>query len=208
MDIYEAMASRKTIRDFTSQEVSRDLIKKIISAGFFAPTNNHMREWHFITLQDKTKRQELLQQLIKPISTKGAIGIINRWQLTDESQRAMYIDGIPKQFSMLNDAGCLILPCYRQYTPLLKPKDLSALNNFASIWCCIENILVAAAAEGVYGVTRIPNEGEGKKLKQILNIPEDYEIPCYIALGYPAEGAKRAGQVDIKIEDRIHVDAW
>ena len=66
---------------------------------------------------------------------------------------------------MLLTAGCLIIPCFRQFEPLLKPKSLSALNPFASIWCCIENMLIAAAAEWIYGVTRIPFDEEIKHLK-------------------------------------------
>ncbi len=208
MDVYEAMAARKTIREFTEQEISPALVQKIITAGFDAPTNNHMREWHFILLQDKDRRKELLDQVIKPVDKKGALGILNRWGMTDEVQREMYIEGIPRQYSMLFTAACLILPCYCQPGPLLKPKDLSALNSFASIWCCIENILVAAAAEGIFGVTRIPFETERKTLKAFLHTPENHEIPCYIALGYPANSAARAKQVDIRVEDRIHLNDW
>jgi nitroreductase len=208
MDVYEAIAARKTIRDFAPQEVSLDLIKKIIAAGMNAPTNNHLREWQFILLQDKAQRKELLDQIIKPVGKKGAIGIINRWGLTDEIQREMYIEGIPKQYDMLLNAGCLILPCFRQEQPLLKPKDLSALNPFASIWCCIENMLVAAAAEGIYGVTRIPFDAESKIITQYLHVPEYYEIPCELALGYPAETAKRTRQIDINPEERIHIGGW
>jgi nitroreductase len=208
MDVYEAINSRKTIRDFAPQEITLSLVEKLIAAGFNAPTNNHMREWHFVLLQDKAKRKELLDQVIKPVGKNGAIGIINRWGLTDEVQREMYIEGIPKQYSMLYNAGCLILPFYHQETPLLKPKDLSALNPFASIWCCIENILVAAAADGIYGVTRIPFEAERKIIGQHLNIPPDYEMPCYLALGYPAENAARTRQVDICLEERIHMEKW
>jgi len=142
------------------------------------------------------------------VSQKGAIGIINRWGLTDEIQREMYIEGIPKQYDMLLNAGCLILPCFRQEQPLLKPKDLSALNPFASIWCCIENMLVAAAAEGIYGVTRIPFDAESKIIKQYLHVPEYYEIPCELALGYPAETARRTRQIDIDLESRIHQNKW
>jgi nitroreductase len=208
MDVYEAIAARKTIRDFAPQEVSLDLIKKIIAAGMNAPTNNHMREWQFILLQDKAQRKELLDQIIKPVGKKGAIGIINRWGLTNEIQREMYIEGIPKQYDMLLNAGCLILPCFRQEKPLLKPKDLSALNPFASIWCCIENMLVAAAAEGIYGVTRIPFDAESKIIKQYLHIPEDYEVPCELALGYPTETATRTRQINIDLESRIHQNKW
>jgi nitroreductase len=206
MDIYEAISARKTIRDFAPRAVDPEIIKKIITAGFQAPTNNHMREWHFVLLQDKDQRKELLDQVIKPVSTKGAIGIVNRWGLTNDSQRRVYIEAIPKQYSMLFNAGALILPCFSQPSPLLKPKDLSALNPFASIWCCIENILVAAAAEGIFGVTRIPFEAERKTIKEFISLPAEYEIPCYLALGYPAETATRAGQIDINLDDRIHLN--
>jgi nitroreductase len=64
---------------------------------------------------------------------------------------------------------------------------LSALNSFASIWCCIENILIAAVSEGIYGVTRIPFDDEIEYIREILNIPEDYDFPCYLGLGYPRE---------------------
>ena len=208
MDVYEAIAARKTIRDFSPTEIPVEIIHRLIAAGFYAPTNNHMREWHFILLQDKTKRKELLDLVIKPSDRKRAINIINDWGLTDENQREMYIDAIPRQYSMLFNAACLILPCYCQPTPLLAPPDLSALNPFASIWCCIENILVAAAAEGIFGVTRIPFDSERETIKQFLRIPNGYEVPCYLALGYPEETSVRAKQVAIAVETRIHSDGW
>jgi nitroreductase len=208
METYQAIANRKTIRDFSNQELDSELVKRIVAAGLAAPSNNHMREWHFVILQDKARRCELLNQVIKPVGKKGALGIINRWKLTDEYQREMYLDAIPKQYSMLADAGCLILPFFFQYTPLLKPKTLSDLNTFASIWCCIENMLVVAASEGIFGVTRIPSDSETKIIRQFLNVPDGYEIPCYLALGYPGEDAKSARQVEIDLKEKIHLDTW
>ncbi len=38
--------------------------------------------------------------------------------------------------------------------------------------------------------------------------PAEYEIPCWLAPGYPAENAKRAGQVDIPLEECIHLNGW
>jgi len=208
VDVYEAMSARKTIRDFAPRIIDLSIIKKIISAGMMAPTNNHMREWHFVVLQDLDQRKALLDQVIKPVGKKGATGIVNRWGLTNESQRQMYIDGIPRQYGMLFNSGALILPCFNQPTPLLMPGDLSALNPFASIWCCIENILVAAASEGIFGVTRIPFESERKTIRQFINLPEPYEIPCYLALGYPADNADRAAQINIDLDERIHLNLW
>ncbi|MHC1784369.1 MAG: nitroreductase family protein [Anaerolineaceae bacterium] len=208
METIEAITGRKTIRDFQDRELEPEVIKIIITAGMAAPSNNHMRDWHFVILKDHARRCELLDRVIKPVSRKGALGIINRWQLTDELQREMYLDGIPRQYQMLANAGCLILPFYRQETPLLKPKAMFDLNPFASIWCCIENMLVAASDEGVFGVIRIPFEPELKIIYDFLAVPEGYVMPCFLALGYPAEDAKRARQVDIKLEDRMHMNRW
>ena len=213
MELYQAFQQRKTIRDFAKvdgrpREIDPVTLRRIIDAGFTAPTNDHMRDWHFILLNDLEKRGLLISEVIKPISRKGSIGIVNRWGLTDPDQREMYYEAIPRQFSMLNDCGCLILPLYRQDLPLLKPKDLSALNYFVSIWLCIENMINAAASEGIFGVVRIPASAESKTVKNTLNIPGNYEFPCWLALGYAAENAARSRQVSIDVNTRIHRNTW
>ncbi len=213
MDIYQAFENRQTIRDFeqingTPRMIDAALVTKLIKAGFTAPTNDHLRDWHFVLLNDLDQRTQLISEVISPISIKRSENIINRWGLTDPIQRAMYLEGIPRQFSMLNDCGCLLLPFYRQDLPLLQPKNLSALNYFVSIWLCIENIFNAAAAEGIQGVVRIPAPEESRIVKTRLNIPSNYEFPCWIALGYPAPGATRARQVAIDLETRIHQNQW
>lgn len=213
MDIYQAFQQRKTIRDFEQidghpREIEPALIRKLIEAGFTAPTNDHMRDWHFVFLNDLEKRGQLVKEVLKPLSRKRSEFIIDRWGLTDVDQREMYLEAIPRQFSMLNNCGCLILPFYRQDLPLLKPKDLSALNYFVSIWLCIENMLTAAASEGIFGVVRIPAAEESQTVKKTLNIPANYEFPCWLALGYPAEGAVRARQVTIDLETRLHLNEW
>lgn len=208
MDVYEAMAKRKTIRDFDPVEIGADVVRRLLDAGFNAPSHNHLREWHFIVLQDRSKRKELLEQTIKSRNKDEAAKIVDAWGLTDEEQRQMYIDAIPKQFSMLMEAGCLIIPCFRQRSPLLQPEALSCLNAFASMWCCIENVLVAAASEGIFGVTRIPMEEERLTLKRFLGVPEGYEIPCTIGLGHPKTAAGRTKQKEIHVDERIHANAW
>jgi len=213
MDLYQAFLQRKTIRDFEQidgkpRPIDDARIQKLIRAGFTAPTNDHMRDWHFVLLNDLEKRSQLVSEVIKPLSRKRSEMIVNRWGLTDPDQREMYIEAIPRQFSMLKDCGCLILPFYRQDLPLLKPKNISALNYFVSIWLCIENILTAAASEGIFGVTRIPDTHESKVVRETLNVPANYEFPCWLALGYPAENAARARQVSIDLNSRIHSDNW
>ena len=208
MNVYEAMAKRKTIRDFKQIEIGADVVRKLIEAGITAPSHNHLREWHFIVLRDGSKRKELIERTVELRDKDAAAEIVDAWGLTDEQQREMYLDAIPKQVSMLLEAGCLIVPCFRQRVPLLRPETLSSLNALASMWCCVENILVAAAAEGIFGVTRIPFEDERETMKRFLGVPGGYEIPCTIALGYPKPATERTAQKEIPVDERIHVDGW
>lgn len=60
--------------------------------------------------------------------------MLDGFGMTDTVQRDMYrVRPCPRQFSMLYNAGCLILPFFKVREPLLKPSSLSSLNDFASI---------------------------------------------------------------------------
>lgn len=207
MNIYEAIAARRTIRDFEDKPIEMGLIEQIIAAGLKAPTNDHLRQWEFVLVNDKDERGKVLR--VKDMTDKDECDVmLDGFGMTDKVQRDMYHAAMPKQFSMLYTAGCLILPFFKVRSPLLQPSSLSSLNALASIWCCIENMLLAAAAEGLLGVTRIPMAEESEHIKLVIGHPENYVMPCYIALGYPAKDAVIPVQKVIHAKDRIHINSW
>ncbi|MDP4094550.1 MAG: nitroreductase family protein [Bacillota bacterium] len=208
MNIYETINKRRTVRDFTEKLIDTEIIHRILDAGLKAPSNDHMRSWEFIIVNDMPTRLKLIDKVNKNFTREQITEILDSWKANDQCQREMYYDGIPKQYNMLLTAGCLIIPCFRQDYPLLSPSSLSSLNGFASIWLCIENILLAAAAEGIFGVTRIPFETEQPHIKAVLNIPSNYEVPCYLALGYPKDEPNKIKQIQINVKDRIHLTWW
>jgi len=208
MDVYEAIFKRRSVRDFQRRAIDEKIIRKILEAGLRAPSNNDMREWEFIVVQDQQTRLDLIDKVQKRHSREEVGAWLDSWGSKDPIQRESYYIAVPKQYKMLLEAACLILPCFRQPWPLLKPEILSDLNPFASIWCCIENILIAAAAEGIYGVTRIPMGAEIEHIKKVIHCPSDYEIPCYLALGYPTDNASEIKPYPVKVEEKIHWNYW
>jgi nitroreductase len=210
MDIYEAISARRTIRDFDARSIDPAILLRILDAGMRAPSHNHLREWQFVRVESRRQRQALVQSFDSERTREEIEAVLDGWGLAVECQRAMYLDGIPKQASMLLDAGAVIIPCFRQEEPLLAEKpSLHALNAFASIWAVIENILVAAASEGIFGVTKIVSRpSETENVRAILGIPPKYEIPCYLALGYPRDDAFVAKQLSIDVTERLHIDRW
>lgn len=44
MKLYEAIKSRRTVREFEDELISTEILERIIEAAFSAPTNDHMRD--------------------------------------------------------------------------------------------------------------------------------------------------------------------
>ena len=207
MHVYEAMKARRTVRDFEDKPIAMGILERIIDAGLKAPTNNHLRQWEFVLVNDKQERARILR--VEDMTSRDACEkMLDRFGMTDEVQRDMYRQAMPRQFSMLYHAGCLILPFFKVREPLLQPRSLSSLNDFASIWCCIENMLLAAASEEILGVTRIPMAEESAHIKEVIGHPEKYVMPCYLALGYPARDATIPVQKTVSAKEKMHFNVW
>lgn len=148
MEFYDIINARRTIRDFQNEPIDDEVIRRIIAAGMKAPTNDHMRDWHFIVIDDREVINKLLNIIPEKFTDEDVNAVLKDWNLTDGCQQAMYRKAIPKQYRMLSEASRMIIPLFKQKTDILHPDNLSHLNGFASIWCCIENMLLAATAEG------------------------------------------------------------
>lgn len=208
MEFYEVVEKRRTVRDFENETIPKEIIEKIISAGFKAPTNDHMRDWHYIVIQDKDIVANLLEIIPKGISDSDMEQLLKDWNLQDAEQQAAYRNAVPKQHRMLLDASVVVIPLLKQKTDILHPENLSHLNGFASIWCSIENIFLASTSEG-YGCTlRVPLGNEAEYARDVLNFPNDYFMPCFIGIGKPKMNMSIIKQKDIDVKERIHWNKW
>ena len=209
MDFYQVLEKRRTIHDFSNKEVTDEVLVKVLSAAFKAPTNDHLRQFEFIVVRG----QENITRLIAPVTenTKNIqqTGLEATASIMDKDEHAMFTDALPKQQRMLIQSNCLILPFFKQKDyPLCKPADQSSLNYFASAWAAVENILLAATAEGLACAFRIPIGNEPEYVKHLVNAPVGYEFTCFLAIGYAAENAHICKQKDIRVEERIHKNIW
>lgn len=208
MNFYEVVESRRTIRDFENVSIDDVVIERIISAAMKAPSNDHMRDWHFIVIKDKDIVLKLIDKIPKKVSQKAISGVLKNWNLTDTCQQNVYKDAIPKQYRMFAEASCVVIPLLKQKTDILQPDNLSHLNGFASIWCSIENLLLATTAEGYAATLRIPLGNEGEWARTVLHFPDDYLMPCFIAIGKASSDTTHLKQIEHPLEKVIHRDTW
>ena len=201
MEFYDAVASRRSVRDFTDEKIPEDTLKRIIAAAYKAPANDHFRDWHYIVVTDPDVKRNVLEGIPKNLTVKD----VDRMTfISDPVQKESYRIAVPKQYRMLFQTAALIVPLMKKKTDILHPANLSDLNCYASVWCSIENLWLAAAAEGYGCNLRIPWGEEEAVAQKALGFPDGYLIPCFIGIGRPAPDAILTKQIDLNVDEQIH----
>ena len=55
-DYYTHMCKRHSVRNFSKEPVSTEVIKKIIETAGRAPSGANQQPWHFVAIQDQEKK--------------------------------------------------------------------------------------------------------------------------------------------------------
>jgi nitroreductase len=105
--------------------------------------------------------------------------------------------------TMMLEAPEVLVVCYKM-KPLAECRTLFELNPLASVWMSIENVMLALAAEDLFGCTYTLHDAAG--LKEVLRIPPEYQVAAVVPFGFPA--AEPVEQAPEKLDERLHIDSW
>lgn len=207
MELYEAIYKRRTVRKFLEKKVDFDAVKRILEAGNRAPTWNHNRNWSYIVLRTEEEKAYAFEHAKKIAEKFDAEKYLNapRPYPTTLAQK-MYAYAMPRQYTMLKDAPYVIIPVFKSKE--LNGEYVSKLNPFSTIWCVIENIFLAATAEGLACSMRIPLNEEHDIVKAKLKVPPTYMIPAFIGIGYADPNEKELEQNVANLEKQLHFGKW
>ena len=207
MELYEAIYKRRTVRKFLEKKVDFDAVKRILEAGNRAPTWNHNRNWSYIVLRTEEEKAYAFEHAKKIAEKFDAEKYLNapRPYPTTLAQK-MYAYAMPRQYTMLKDAPYVIIPVFKSKE--LNGEYVSKLNPFSTIWCVIENIFLAATAEGLACSMRIPLNEEHDIVKAKLKFPPTYMIPAFIGIGYADPNEKELEQNVANLEKQLHFGKW
>ncbi len=80
MDVYEAVATRRAVRGFTDEPVSREVIERVLTAAAWSPSGSNIQPWNIYVVTG-----EPLEQLKKVATERVAAG--DPW---DDREYVMY----------------------------------------------------------------------------------------------------------------------
>jgi len=177
-EFYQIMNQRRTVREFSSTPVPREVIEQIILAAGTAPSGANKQPWRFVAVQNPAIKKEIriaAEQEEHEFYTRRAS---ETW-LND-----LAIVGTDEHKPFLEIAPWLIVvfKLMKDDHPESSSDQVYYVNESVGIACGM--LLAAAHHAGLATLTHTPSPM--KFLAQLLNRPE-YERPyLLIPIGYPA----------------------
>ncbi len=201
--LYRIIESRRDVRAFRSDPVPNEVLFRILTAAHHGPSVGFMQPWNFLVIRDPgTKR--FVKAMCEAENGRAAMNYAgDRATL----YRSLKLEGIEE--APIN----LCVTCDRLRSgPHVLGRNTIVDTDLYSTCCAIENLWLAARAEGVgVGWVSILNNDD---LRQILGIPAEILPVAYLCIGYanefsPTPDLERRGWADrLPLQDLIFVERW
>ena len=185
------MKSRRSIRRFKSARPGREVIEQLIEAAVTAPSASNKQPWRFFIVTNESIQRRLVESIQAAVD-RVAGHVEPRFE---EAFRA-YGD----YFTRFENAPVLIVPLCRPMNLLtrmvdekLAPSDRAAILNMeersgvVSTSLAFQNILLRAHELGLGASGMTGPLIAGDDLREILSVPDSWEIVAFIPVGFPDE---------------------
>eukprot|EP01090_Pellita_catalonica_P012059 TRINITY_DN253_c0_g1_i4.p2 TRINITY_DN253_c0_g1~~TRINITY_DN253_c0_g1_i4.p2 ORF type:complete len:216 (-),score=24.90 TRINITY_DN253_c0_g1_i4:489-1136(-) len=166
--IIDNILTRRSIRKYTDQQVSKAQLDTVMKSALFAPSALNKQPWEVRVIQNQELLTEINNRFLNYAQGKEFQGSAARYR--------------EPGFSIFHSAPTLIVIARN------KSSNISYLDS----GIILQNILLSAHAIDLGTCplgTLVPilNLEENKDILELLNIPEGFEVAINVALGYPDE---------------------
>lgn len=104
MDVKTAIELRKSIREYTDQEIPKEDIVEILDAARIAPSGKNQQNWHFLVMTDQAQKDALAQVVIDKNEA-----VITEMEKRDPEKAARYSKFYKRFTLFFKDAPLVIL---------------------------------------------------------------------------------------------------
>jgi nitroreductase len=196
MDLYEAMRCAPTSRRFKPDPVPDEVLFRILDSARFAPSGGNRQGWRVVAVRDAERRAALRDLYLPP------------WRAYLEQTGAASVLADPESFDPAAVRGVRAANDYAEHldeVPLhlvvgVRLEELAVTDaglprqsivGGASVYPFVQNVLLAARAEGLGAALTtllVPAEAE---VKRLLGIPDGVALAAHIGVGYRADAWPR-----------------
>jgi nitroreductase len=181
--LLKLIRSRRSIRQFSANPVSREDLDRLLEAARWAPSNHNRQPWKFLVIEDKHQIVHLAETVTGALSQKLK-------SLPPEA--AAYAGEFMHYATFFSNAPALLVVLHKQPLNLSAPL-LAGLKNAdlvsgepLSAAMAVQNLLLAAQALGLGTCVLTGPLLAQDALAAILQVPAGHDLTCLVAIGHPA----------------------
>lgn len=198
MDIVEAIRTRRSIRAYKPDSVSKKVMEELLQAAIMAPSGSNTQPWKFYVVAGERKRQLdnlLLQCLDEGRETSNELQQFREGgdEAVQEKMSSRRQELTRAIFDTLRDNDLpievFVKGSFKYFDApvavFITMDQSQAEGSLLSIGAAVENLMLAACAKGLgtcwIGMALMYS----KEIKQNLGIPDAERIVSSFCLGYP-----------------------
>jgi F420 biosynthesis protein FbiB-like protein len=186
VDVLEAIHTRRSLRRYTSDPVSDEIVVTLLEAAIRAPSAHNRQPWRFAVLRDAATKQRLAR----------AMGDRLRADLTGDGVDSALIEAdATRSYERLTQAPLLIVVCLTMTDMDVYPDALRTEREIImavqSTAMAGQNLLLAAHAHGLGACWMCAPLFCPDVVRTALTLPDDWLPQGVITIGYPAQQRER-----------------
>jgi 5,6-dimethylbenzimidazole synthase len=201
--VYRAIHERRDMRHFVAGTVAPETLRRLFEAAHAAPSVGLSQPWRFLRITDASLRSAIHAQVAEEVQrTAEALG-----SRQDEFLR-LKVEGVL-------DCAELLVACVHDAGPtteIFGRRTMPAQMSLASVACAIQNLWLAARAEGL-GLGWV-SMFEPAALAALLRLPADTTPIAVLCLGpvqafYPAPMLQQQHWREPRpLSELVHENLW
>ncbi|GAC1316165.1 MAG: 5,6-dimethylbenzimidazole synthase [Collimonas sp.] len=199
--LYKAIAERRDIRHFLPDAIDPELLARLLNAAHLAPSVGFMQPWRFVRISDAGLRTSIYQMVEQErMNTAHALD-----QRADEFMR-LKVEGVRECGELL-----VVALMDRRDKHIFGRRTLPEMD-LASVACAIQNMWLAARAEGI-GMGWV-SLFDPEQLRVLLSMPAGAKPIAILCLGhveafYPKPMLEIEGWAERKkLQDMVYENVW
>jgi nitroreductase len=207
VDFYDVVLTQRSTRRFKRDPVPEETLRRILEAAVRAPSGSNEQPWVWLVVRDEATRDALAEAVLSRYSSSGALdSMLAQSESGDSAAVRRRMADVHHFFSDVSEAPVLVVPClYRITSPTTDPSTLLA---GTSIYGAVQNLMLAARAEGLGSVLTTFQASVESELRELLELPDDAVPACIVPIGWPADGERFGGTRRKPLDEVVFWDAW
>ena len=190
MDTFDAIKSRRSIKNFKNHEITKDEINQILESAILSPTSYNIQNWRFVVVKEQKLKDEIckLSYGQRQVAEASLVIVLCADLKAWEKNPERYWKNVPEESrNYLVDS---IKQAYSGNSELEKDQAIRS--------CGIAAQTIMLAAKSM-GYDSCPMEGfDYEKVGKLINLPDDHIITMMVVIGKSAKDpAPRGGQLPL-----------